>query len=289
MKLVTYQLNGVEKIGAVTGAGVVDLTAVSPTMLGLIEMGAEGLAQARDVVARAETAVSLADITLLAPIPVPRRNLMCVGKNYLGHVEEIALAQGLPVDVPELPLIFNKATTTVNAPYGDIPYFGHVSTHIDWEAELVVIIGKQGRGIAKDDARSHVFGYTVLNDVTARDVQRKHKQFFVGKSFDGSAPLGPWIVTADEVADPQNLRVTCHVNGVLKQDGNTQKMIFGVDEVIHQLSKAMTLLPGDIIATGTPDGVGVARTPPEFLKPGDVVETEVEGIGKLHNVVVAVD
>ena len=289
MKLVTYQLNGVEKIGAVTGAGVVDLTAVSPTMLGLIEMGAEGLAQARDVVAGAETAVSLADITLLAPIPVPRRNLMCVGKNYLGHVEEIALAQGLPVDVPELPLIFNKATTTVNAPYGDIPYFGHVSTHIDWEAELVVIIGKQGRGIAKDDARSHVFGYTVLNDVTARDVQRKHKQFFVGKSFDGSAPLGPWIVTADEVADPQNLRVTCHVNGVLKQDGNTQKMIFGVDEVIHQLSKAMTLLPGDIIATGTPDGVGVARTPPEFLKPGDVVETEVEGIGKLHNVVVAVD
>lgn len=289
MKLVTYQLNGVEKIGAVTGAGVVDLTAVSPTMLGLIEMGAEGLAQARDVVARAETAVSLADITLLAPIPVPRRNLMCVGKNYLGHVEEIALAQGLPVDVPELPLIFNKATTTVNAPYGDIPYFGHVSTHIDWEAELVVIIGKQGRGIAKDDARSHVFGYTVLNDVTARDVQRKHKQFFVGKSFDGSAPLGPWIVTADEVADPQNLRVTCHVNGVLKQDGNTQKMIFGVDEVIHQLSKAMTLLPGDIIATGTPDGVGVARTPPEFLKPGDVVETEVEGIGKLRNVVVAVD
>ena len=289
MKLVTYQLNGVEKIGAVTGAGVVDLTAVSPTMLGLIEMGAEGLAQARDVVAGAETAVSLADITLLAPIPVPRRNLMCVGKNYLGHVEEIALAQGLPVDVPELPLIFNKATTTVNAPYGDIPYFGHVSTHIDWEAELVVIIGKQGRGIAKDDARSHVFGYTVLNDVTARDVQRKHKQFFVGKSFDGSAPLGPWIVTADEVADPQNLRVTCHVNGVLKQDGNTQKMIFGVDEVIHQLSKAMTLLPGDIIATGTPDGVGVARTPPEFLKPGDVVETEVEGIGKLRNVVVAVD
>lgn len=289
MKLVTYQHNGVEKIGAVTGAGVVDLTAVSPTMLSLIEMGADGLAQARAVVAEAETAVSLTDITLLAPIPVPRRNLMCVGKNYLGHVEEIALAQGLPADVPELPLIFNKATTTVNAPYGDIPYFGHVSTHIDWEAELAIIIGRQGRGITKQDARSYVFGYTVLNDVTARDVQRKHKQFFVGKSFDGSAPLGPWIVTADEVADPQNLRVTCHVNGVLKQDGNTQKMIFGVDEVIHQLSKAMTLLPGDIIATGTPDGVGVARTPPEFLKPGDVVETEVEGIGKLRNVVVAVD
>lgn len=288
MKLVTYQHNGMEKIGAVTEAGVVDLTAVSPTMLNLIAMGAEGLARARDVVAGAETAVSLTDITLLAPIPIPRRNLMCVGKNYLGHVEEIALAQGLPVDVPELPLIFNKATTTVNAPDGDIPYFSHVSTDIDWEAELVIIIGKQGRGIAKNDARGHVFGYTVLNDVTARDVQRKHKQFFVGKSFDGSAPLGPWIVTADEVADPQNLRVTCHVNGVLKQDGNTQKMIFGVDEVIHQLSKAMTLLPGDIIATGTPDGVGVARTPPEFLKPGDVVETEVEGIGKLRNVVVAV-
>ncbi len=289
MKLVTYQHDGMEKIGAVTEAGVVDLTAVSPNMLTLIAMGADGLAQARAVVAGAETAVSLADITLLAPIPVPRRNLMCVGKNYLGHVEEIALAQGLPVDVPELPLIFNKATTTVNAPYGDIPYFGHVSTHIDWEAELVVIIGRQGRGIAKDDARSHVFGYTVLNDVTARDVQRKHKQFFVGKSFDGSAPLGPWIVTADEVADPQNLRVTCRVNGVLKQDGNTQKMIFAVDEVIHQLSKAMTLLPGDIIATGTPDGVGVARTPPEFLQPGDVVETEVEGVGKLRNVVVSVD
>jgi 2-keto-4-pentenoate hydratase/2-oxohepta-3-ene-1,7-dioic acid hydratase in catechol pathway len=277
-----------EKIGAVTTAGVVDLTAVSPTMLSLINMGPDGLAQARAMVAEAETAVSLNDITLLAPIPNPRRNLMCVGKNYLGHVEEIALAQGLPVDVPELPLIFNKATTTVNAPSGDIPYFGHISTHIDWEAELAVIIGRQGRGIAKDDAHSYIFGYTVLNDVTARDVQRKHKQFFVGKSFDGSAPMGPWIVTADEVADPQNLRVTCHVNGVLKQESNTQKMIFAIDTVIQQLSKAMTLLPGDIIATGTPDGVGVARTPPEFLKPGDVVETEVEGIGKLRNVVVAV-
>lgn len=288
MKLVTYQHNGVEKIGAVTAAGVVDLTAVSPTMLSLIDMGPDGLAQARAVVAGAETAVSLADVTLLAPIPTPRRNLMCVGKNYLGHVEEIALAQGLPVDVPELPLIFNKATTTVNAPTGDIPYFGHISTHIDWEAELAVIIGRQGRGIAKDDAHSYIFGYTVLNDVTARDVQRKHKQFFVGKSFDGSAPMGPWIVTADEVADPQNLRVTCHVNGVLKQESNTQKMIFAIDTVIQQLSKGMTLLPGDIIATGTPDGVGVARTPPEFLQPGDVVETEVEGIGKLRNVVVAV-
>jgi 2-keto-4-pentenoate hydratase/2-oxohepta-3-ene-1,7-dioic acid hydratase in catechol pathway len=154
---------------------------------------------------------------------------------------------------------------------------------IDFEAELAVIIGRDGRNISHEDALSHVFGYTVMNDVTARDLQRLHKQFFKGKSLDGAAPLGPWIVTADEIDNPRDLQITCSVNGDLKQDGNTGQMIFDIAETIVQLSKGMTLLAGDIIATGTPSGVGFARTPPEFLKPGDEVTCTVERVGSIRN------
>ncbi|HXZ03844.1 MAG TPA: fumarylacetoacetate hydrolase family protein [Ktedonobacteraceae bacterium] len=228
----------------------------------------------------------LSDVQLAAPIPRPRKNLMCLGWNYVEHAKETAFIRGQEAKGPEYPVIFTKAPTTVNSPYGNIIIDSHVSVEIDWEVELAVIIGKGGKNISEDDASSHVFGYTVLNDVTARDLQSRHKQFFKGKSIDGYCPMGPWIVTADEIEDPQNLEVKLRVNGITKQEGNTSMMIFPIRTIIATLSLGMTLEPGDIIATGTPSGVGFTRNPPEFLKAGDVMETEIEDIGTLRNVVV---
>ena len=228
----------------------------------------------------------LSNVQLAAPIPRPRKNIICLGQNYAEHAKESAQARGREAALPEDPIFFTKAPTTVNNPYGTIIIDPSVSVEIDWEAELAVIIGKGGKNIREEDALSHVFGYTVLNDVSARDLQWRHKQYFKGKSIDGYCPMGPWIVTADEIADPQNLTLRLRVNGVTKQDGNTSMMIFPVRAIIHILSQGLTLEPGDIIATGTPSGVGFARNPPEFLKAGDVMETEIEGIGMLRNVVV---
>jgi len=228
----------------------------------------------------------LSDIQLAAPIPRPRKNIMCLGWNYAEHAKETALIRGQDTKAPEYPVIFTKAPTTVNSPYGNIIIDPQVSVEIDWEAELAVIIGNGGKNISEENAMSHVFGYTVLNDVSARDLQSRHKQFFKGKSVDGYCPMGPWIVTADEIKDPQQLVVRLRVNGITKQEGNTSMMVFPISTIIATLSKGMTLEPGDIIATGTPSGVGFARNPPEFLKAGDVMETEIEGIGILRNVVV---
>jgi 2-keto-4-pentenoate hydratase/2-oxohepta-3-ene-1,7-dioic acid hydratase in catechol pathway len=228
----------------------------------------------------------LPNVQLAAPIPRPRKNIMCLGWNYAEHAKETARIRGQETNVPEYPVIFTKAPTTVNSPYGNIVIDPAVSEQIDWEVELAVIIGKGGKNIREEDALSHVFGYTVLNDVSARDLQSRHKQFFKGKSIDGYCPMGPWIVTADEIGDPQQLTVRLRVNGITKQDGNTNMMIFPIHTIIAILSKGMTLEPGDIIATGTPSGVGFARNPPEFLQAGDVMETEIEGIGTLRNVVV---
>jgi 2-keto-4-pentenoate hydratase/2-oxohepta-3-ene-1,7-dioic acid hydratase in catechol pathway len=228
----------------------------------------------------------LSDVQLAAPIPRPRKNIMCLGWNYADHAKETALIRGQETKAPEYPVLFTKATTTVNSPYGNIIIDPQVSEEIDWEVELAVIIGNGGKNISEEDAMSHVFGYTVLNDVSARDLQSRHKQFFKGKSIDGYCPMGPWIVTADEIKDPQDLAVRLRVNGIIKQESNTSMMIFPIRTIIANLSLGMTLEPGDIIATGTPSGVGFARNPPEFLKAGDVMETEVEGIGTLRNVIV---
>ena len=286
MKLVTYELNGAVKVGAVRDDSVVDLSAVAPDMLGLI---AQGTARAEEALA-AETAVStpLSQLRLLAPIPNPRRNVMCLGLNYAEHAIESYAAKGQRASLPTTPIVFTKATTAVSGPYDPIPFDTAVSSEIDWEVELAIIIGKQGKNIPVEAALDYVFGYTVLNDISARDLQMNGKQYFKGKSLDGACPTGPWIVTPDELPTPQNLRVTCRVNGVTKQDGNTRFMIFDISAIIAYLSQGMTLLPGDIIATGTPQGVGFARTPPEFLRPGDVLESEVEGIGVIRNVVTAV-
>jgi 2-keto-4-pentenoate hydratase/2-oxohepta-3-ene-1,7-dioic acid hydratase in catechol pathway len=224
---------------------------------------------------------------LCAPITEPKRNILCLGWNYADHAKESSSAKGVHIeDLPQHPIVFTKATTTVNGPYDDIVYNDQVSRRLDWEVELGVIVRKKGRYIEQQDALNYVFGYTVINDVSARDLQKRHQQFFLGKSMDGTCPMGPWIITADEIADPQNLPLRCVVNGVVKQQASTNQQIFSVANVISTLSKVMTLLPGDIIATGTPSGVGFARTPPEYLAPGDVVECEVEGIGKIVNKIV---
>jgi 2-keto-4-pentenoate hydratase/2-oxohepta-3-ene-1,7-dioic acid hydratase in catechol pathway len=228
----------------------------------------------------------LADVQLFSPIPRPRKNIMCLGLNYSEHAKESAEARGRQASVPQYPIIFTKAPTTANGPYSPIVIDPAVSQEIDWEVELAVILGRGGKNIREEDAYSHVFGYCVLNDVTARDLQERHRQYFRGKSLDGYCPMGPWIVTADEIADPQNLNLRLLVNGITKQDSNTSNMIFSIPKIITVLSNGMTLEPGDIIATGTPSGVGFARNPPEFLKPGDVVEAEVQDIGVIRNPVI---
>jgi 2-keto-4-pentenoate hydratase/2-oxohepta-3-ene-1,7-dioic acid hydratase in catechol pathway len=223
----------------------------------------------------------LNELTLLPPLDPPRGNVLAIGRNYQKHAEESGRAWGEGVKPPT---VFTKAQTSITGPFDEIPINPKVSEKIDWEVELGVVIGKAGANIAPEDAMSHVFGYTVINDVSARDIQNGWGgQFFKGKSLDSSSPMGPWVVTADEIPDPQNLRVTLRVNGITKQDGHTRDMIYPVRQLIAWLSIGMTLVPGNLIATGTPDGVGFARTPPEFLKPGDVMETEVEGIGVLRN------
>jgi len=251
----------------------------------LIEAGEAGLTQVRSAVTAARTFLKLADLELLAPLDPPRGNIIAMGRNYQKHAEETAAIEG---HAPAPPTIFTKAITSLTEPFADIPIDPGVSSKIDWEVELAIVIGKRGANIKRADALNHVFGYTVLNDVTARDIQSDWGgQFFKGKSLDRSCPTGPWIVTADEVSRPQAMNLSLRVNGVVKQDGNTRDMIYPIDAIIEWVSKGMTLLPGSMIATGTPDGVGFARTPPEFLQPGDVMETEVEGIGLLRNKFVA--
>ncbi|MGI9302396.1 MAG: fumarylacetoacetate hydrolase family protein [Gammaproteobacteria bacterium] len=257
-------------------------------MLALIDAGPEAMRQLGGLVAGApaQATLPLNSTPLAAPIPRPRQNVICLGWNYRDHVEEAAdLAKQ---KLPEHPVVFTKAVSSVTGPYDDIPFDGDVSAQIDWEVELGVVIGKPGRGIAKADALKHVFGYTVINDVSARDLQFRHQQFYVGKSLDGACPMGPCIVTADEISDPQALDLRCQVNGKPKQDSNTRHQIFDVATTISILSQGMTLQAGDVIATGTPSGVGFTREPPEFLAPGDVVECEVESIGHLRNEVVQI-
>jgi 2-keto-4-pentenoate hydratase/2-oxohepta-3-ene-1,7-dioic acid hydratase in catechol pathway len=218
-----------------------------------------------------------------APIPRPTKNVFCMGLNYLAHARESGAARGKEPKLPARPVLFTKAPTTVNGPYDDVPVDWSVTNEVDWEVELGVVIGRGGRDIPRSDALRHVFGYTVINDLSARELQVGHFQWFKGKSLDGFCPMGPVVVTADEFGDPQKKRLRTRVNGVSKQDASTSDMIFPVDSIIEWLTKGLTIEPGDIIATGTPEGVGLGRTPPEYLKDGDIVETEVEGIGVLRN------
>ncbi len=254
----------------------------------IVEGGADTLAALRKLVASAANTpaaiVPANAVKLAAPLPRPAKNVFCVGRNYAEHIAEGERAQKIKVGITEHPVFFTKPATSVVGPGDAVPLFTHVSKQIDYEVELAVIIGKPGRDIPREKAFEHVYGYSIVNDVTARDVQRRHGgQYFKGKGLDGSCPMGPWIVTADAVPNPGNLAIRLKVNGAMRQDGNTAAMIFDIPTLIASLSEGLTLEPGDVIATGTPSGVGYAMDPPQFLKHGDVVACEVEGIGTLTN------
>lgn len=272
-----------------THLGIVDATAGSVRPI-------DGVSEMVDLVTRygqlksslkTGTPIALTDVRLLAPIALPRRNIFCVGKNYGEHAREFSnsgfeagAVKGAEID--EFPAVFSKGPNTVIGPYDDVDLHAKVTSSVDYEVELAVIIGKPGKNIAKADAYSHVFGYTVVNDVTARDRQKNHKQWFLGKTLDTFCPMGPWITTGDEL-EPENLDVKCWVNGELRQNANTRDLIFDIPSLIATISAGLMLVPGDIIATGTPAGVGIGFSPPKFLKAGDVVAMEISGIGRIEN------
>lgn len=296
MRLITCNYQQKQYLGVSKGGDIL-LPAYSAevpphfnNMLALIEGGAAALAELRQWLNEHPNhqRVPKDQVNILAPIPRPRKNIMALGWNYADHVEESAQAFKRKLKLPEHPVVFTKSVTTVNGPYDDFQYDERLSNQIDWEVELGVIVGKGGRGIPTKEALDHVFGYTVINDLSARNLQSRHRQFFMGKSLDGSCPMGPWIVTRDEIPDPQKLDLCCRVNGELKQQSNTRHQIFDVATTLSILSQGMTLEAGDIITTGTPSGVGFARTPPEFLRSGDVVECKVQDIGVIRNKIVAI-
>ena len=296
MKLVTYQMLNTTTLCTgiwISRDEVIDIVAelaahgnasVADSMLDIIDAGPALLDVLRKIEAAPKTEPILLNRALLkAPIPRPRKNVFCVGWNYLDHFNEGAAAMQEARELPQWPVFFSKAPTAVTGPYDAIPYDADVSTQLDWEVELGVVIGKAGKNITEADAMSHVFGYTIINDVTWRDIQRRHGgQWDKGKSLDGTCPMGPCIVTADAI-DPNNLDVECRVSNVVKQQSNTKHLYFKIPRLIHDLSLGQTLEPGDIISTGTPEGVGFARKPQEWMHPGDLLETEIAGIGVMRN------
>jgi 2-keto-4-pentenoate hydratase/2-oxohepta-3-ene-1,7-dioic acid hydratase in catechol pathway len=297
MRLVSFLKSGKSNIGVLVNEGteVVDLSLAAPglprDMNSFIDLGPAGLDQAASAIdAAGEDANSkIEDLELIAPIPVPRRNVFCVGRNYHEHAQEFHDsgfdATAGATAVPDDPIIFTKATTSVSGPTDPIPAYLDSTNSTDYEGELAVIIGKEGRGISKADAFDHVYGYTVSNDVTARTSQHKHKQWFIGKSLDGYCPMGPAIVTADETGHPDSFQLTTVVNGETRQDASVADLIFDIPTLIECISAGITLKPGDIIATGTPVGVGIGFEPPVFLKKGDVVEVTITPLGTIRNIV----
>lgn len=287
MKLITYRQNGAEHVGALTEDGTGVLPLPVPDMNTLIEtMTFEGL---RSAVSAAErgSALALSDVELLAPIPRPRQDVLCLGMNYLAHAEE-AVRYSADAFRKERPVAvyFSKRVSEAGKPDGLIPRHAGLTDRLDYEAELAVVLGRTARDVKAADAADCIFGYTVLNDVSARDLQTGHKQWYFGKSLDGATPMGPVLVTADEIAYPPALEITCRVNGELRQQSNTALLITSIGQILEELTAGMTLLPGTIIATGTPAGVGMGFDPPKFLQSGDVVECAIEGIGTLRSTVV---
>ncbi|HEY3488342.1 MAG TPA: fumarylacetoacetate hydrolase family protein [Gammaproteobacteria bacterium] len=288
MLLITFMTENVARIGALDGAEVIDFGVAAPGlprgMPAFITLGTAGLEQARKAVAGGKGRLPLRQVRLLAPIPWPLRNIFCIGRNYREHAREVTTGGGDP-DIPETPIVFTKTTTAVTGPDATIPAQLDPTHSMDYEGELGVIIGPGGRGIEREQAMQHVYGYTIINDVTSRRLQKQHQQWFIGKSLDGSCPMGPAILTADAITDVQALRIQTHVNGELRQDAAVGDMIFDIPTLIATLSRTMTLLPGDIIATGTPAGVGMGFKPPRFLQAGDKVSIRIDPIGTLTNTV----
>ena len=288
MKLLTYRLDGTEAVGALSGDGKSVLPLPYPDMNTLIETASlSDLRSAADAAERVGASVPLERVELLAPIPRPRQDMICLGMNYRDHLEEAARynADAFEKQKP-VAVYFSKRVTEAVAPGGDIPRHADLVERLDYESELAVILGKTARGVKAEDAGNYVFGYTIINDVSARDVQTGHKQWYFGKSLDGFTPMGPWIVTADEISFPPALDIGSTVNGEVRQKSNTSLFLNSIPDVLEELSAGMTLLPGTIIATGTPAGVGMGFDPPRFLQSGDTVECAIEGIGTLCSTVI---
>jgi len=287
VRIATFVHDGRRQVGRVSADGLaITPLALDPAdarlgALALIEASAAGL----PLPTEAGNALALGAVRLEAPLPLPRRNLWCVGRNYHEHARELqgSVFKNNNTNPAAWPIVFTKVPECVIADGDEVQLPGdHISPQIDYEAELAVVIGTGGKNIARADAMKHVYGYTIVNDVTARDVQMRHQQWDMGKSFDTFCPMGPWIVTADEL-DGQHTRVRCWVNDEPRQDGRTEDLIFDIPTLIETISRGITLYPGDVIATGTPAGVGLGMTPPTFLKSGDVVRIEIDGIGTLRN------
>jgi 2-keto-4-pentenoate hydratase/2-oxohepta-3-ene-1,7-dioic acid hydratase in catechol pathway len=301
LKLVSVAHQGRAIAGLWLGPQVLDLGAAAraageraelDSMLAIVRGGEAALAAVRRLEQGRErwpqALLPLADLTLLAPIPVPVRNIFCVGRNYLDHVNEGYAKAGREAKLPEAPQFFTKATHALNAPNGDVRLDMRLTRLLDYEVELAIVIGQGGRDIAREQAMQHIFGYTIANDITARDLQRRHDQWFKGKSLDTTCPLGPCIVDRDSIANVGELELWLTVNGEQRQHARVAQMIFDLPTIIASLSAGLTLEPGDVIATGTPAGVGFAMTPARALADGDLVVAGIEGIGELRNRIVAV-
>jgi 2-keto-4-pentenoate hydratase/2-oxohepta-3-ene-1,7-dioic acid hydratase in catechol pathway len=289
MRFATFRHNHERFLGVVSDDGQtiqkLNLPAeqANKGILSLIDMAA----QAQDPLQYLDTvSLPVSSVKLEAPIPLPRRNIFCVGRNYHAHAKELSgsVFKASNANPAVWPIVFTKVPECVVGPADNVLLPGAVSSQIDYEAELAVIIGTGGKNISKENALDHIYGYTIVNDVTARDVQMRHQQWDLGKSFDTFCPMGPWVVTADEL-DGTDTRVRCWVNGELRQDGQTQDFIFDIPTLIETCSRGITLHPGDIIATGTPAGVGMGLTPPQYLKSNDIVRIEIDGIGVLENTI----
>ncbi|MDZ5461472.1 fumarylacetoacetate hydrolase family protein [Azohydromonas lata] len=303
MRLVTYRAdaNAAARLGALSDGQVVDLALLAAAkglvlpdnMLDFIDLGPQAVRSTSELLASFEgrfpvgTAWPADNVKLLAPIPRPRKNIFGIGLNYVEHVAESSRSLDTSKDLPKQPVIFSKPPTTVIGPGDAIEHNAKITQQLDWEIELAVIIGTKAKRVSEADALKHVFGYSVMIDMSARDCRRAG-QWIYSKGQDTYAPFGPCIVTADEIPDPYTLDLSLAVNGVTKQSSNTRHMLFKVHQLIADISAGITLEPGDIIATGTPDGVGAGRTPQEWVWPGDVIEGQVQGIGSLRHPVVAV-
>jgi len=287
------------QLGVLFGDTVVDMGAAAValsedstvmTLQALIDAGDEAVNRVHELALQAKAAGvacrAYAEVRPLAPIPQPRRNILCLGKNYLEHAQEVAAKMQVSGEAPAKPIIFTKATTAVIGPGDAIPAWQNLTCKLDYEAELALIIGKGGINIPAGDAWSHVFGYTAINDISARDLQKGHLQWFRAKSLDGFAPMGPCVVHRSAMPTPADIEIKCFVNGEQRQAATFDQLIFSVPEIIAVLSAGMSLLPGDIIATGAPAGVGMGFRPPKYLQPGDEVVVDITGVGELRNPVV---
>lgn len=297
MKLVTFIVNGNERLGIWSERGILDINEAAQSLLAralpadmqsFIAAGPDALKSARQVLDAATTSPQakwhgIDSVRLAAPIPHPRKNVFCVGRNYKAHIIEVARARNREVAFPPVPEFFTKPPTTVIGPDDEVHLDTRYTRQLDYEIELAIVIGTRCRDLSAEAALDAIFGYTIVNDVSAREVQQAHGQWFKGKGFDTYCPMGPCIVTADEYGNASGRRLVLTVNGETRQDSNTSDLLFGMSEIIQSLSGGMTLEPGDVIATGTPSGVALGMTPQKWLQDGDMMVAEIEGIGKLSN------